>query len=143
MAAFVASATFVVPHLSNADVPSCKGRELREQILRPHLFTLGDTVPYLYLALTCYLLCSCMIYLLLASFCAIVQGGVSGHAGGNSGLHIPLCIIIIYTCCALVLYSAVHHIGLNTLHKRIIFIVLSHLKLKKHKICSYTYSPPL
>jgi len=114
-----------------------------KQILRPRLFTPGDFVPYLYLALTCYLLCSCMICLLLASVCVFAQGGVSGQAGGYSDLHIPLCIIILYTCCALVLYSAVHHIGLNTLHKRIIFIVLSYLKLNKSKICSHTYSPPL
>ena len=30
VAAFVASVAFVAPHLSNADVPSYKGRELRE-----------------------------------------------------------------------------------------------------------------
>ena len=56
----MASATFVVPHLSNADVPSCKGRELREtNPAFPRLFTLGDIFPNLYLVLllvTCYLL---------------------------------------------------------------------------------------
>ena len=39
LAAFVALATFVVLHLSNADVPSCKGRELRETNPVSRLFT--------------------------------------------------------------------------------------------------------
>ena len=51
--AFVASATFVVLHLSNADVPSCKGRELREtNPASPRLFTLGDFFPNLYPVIT-------------------------------------------------------------------------------------------
>ena len=51
--AFVASATFVVLHLSDADVPSCKGRELREtNPASSRLFTLGDIFPNLYLILT-------------------------------------------------------------------------------------------
>ena len=105
-----------------------------KQILRPRLFTLGDIVPYLYLylALTCYLFALVILcYILgrslrshgriLRSYlfrCALSQGGVSGQTSGDSDL----------------LYSAVHHIGLNTLYKRIIFIVLSHLKLNKYKI---------
>ena len=53
VAAFVASVAFVAPHLSNADVPSCKGRELREiNPAFPRLFTLGDIFPNLYLVLT-------------------------------------------------------------------------------------------
>ena len=51
--AFVASATFVVLHLSNAGVPSCKGRELWEtNHASSRLFTLGDIFPYLYPVLT-------------------------------------------------------------------------------------------
>ena len=51
--AFVASVAFVAPHLSNTDVPSCKGRELREtNPASPRLFTLGDIFPNLYLVLT-------------------------------------------------------------------------------------------
>ena len=51
--ALVALATFVVMHLSNTDVPSCKGRELREtNLASPRLFTLGDIVLNLYLVLT-------------------------------------------------------------------------------------------
>ena len=52
VAAFVASVAFVAPHLSNADVPSCKGRELRETNPASRLFTLGDIFPNLYLVLT-------------------------------------------------------------------------------------------
>ena len=51
--AFVASATFVVLHLSNADVSSCKERELREtNPASPRLFTLGDIFLNLYLVQT-------------------------------------------------------------------------------------------
>ena len=50
--AFMASATFVVLHLSNADGPSCKGRELREtNPASSCLFTLGDIFSNLYLVL--------------------------------------------------------------------------------------------
>ena len=51
--ASVASVAFVAPHLSNADIPSCKGRELREtNPASSRLFTLGDIFPNLYPALT-------------------------------------------------------------------------------------------
>ena len=53
VAAFVASVAFVAPHLSNVDVPSCKGRELREtNPASSRLFTLGDILSNLYPALT-------------------------------------------------------------------------------------------
>ena len=105
-----------------------------KQILRPRLFTLGDIVPYLYLylALTCYLFAPAIL-------CYILGRSLRSH----ERILRPIISAVHYTCYALVLYSAVHHIGLNTLHKRIIFIVLSHLKLNKYKICSIPIHPPL
>ena len=100
-----------------------------KQILRPRLFTLGDIVPYLYfyLALTCYLFTPAIL-------CYILGRSLRSH----ERILRPIISAMHYTCYALVLYSAVHHIGLNTLHKRTIFIVLSHLKF-----VVYLFTPPL
>ena len=58
MAAFVALVAFVAPHLSNADIPSCKGRKLQETNPASRVSTLWVTS----------LLTFTSFYLLLAAY---------------------------------------------------------------------------
>ena len=93
-----------------------------KQILRPRLFTLGDIVPYLYL----YIALICYLFALVILFCIL---GRSLRSHGR--ILRPI-------------FSAVHHLGYHTCCIKVSpFIVLSHLKLNKYKICSIPIHPPL
>ena len=61
VAAFVASVAFMEPHLSNADVPSCKGRELRETNPASRVSTLWVTSLLTFISI--YLLLAACVYL--------------------------------------------------------------------------------
>ena len=137
MAAFVASVAFVALHLSNADVPSCKGRELRETNPASRVSTLWVTSFQPLPRSTCYL---------QPSFISRAESPASqaeSPANFISAVHHFLGSL---TCCLFISSLSVLSPEMNKRLSAVVLIVFfcsSSLVAKGVCFCLWhTYSPP-